>query len=617
MKKIIAFVLVLLVAAAVIPTAVAAEFSDVPQSHWAKSYIDEISERGLFNGYSDGTFKPDNNITLIETLVLLSRLYDIDQGSRELLESENNSYLTALLNGTGMTWAISELAICLEAGIVTKLDLNGYVTRGELGKPISKELLSVFLVRALQLEDEALNLSDYTLPFDDYLFITYTRRPHIYILYTIKVVSGDTANRFNPNQSVSRAVIATMLSRAITYLEDNHITLRLARFSEYRRNGILAEAAPGSLLLQSYDGTATRVTVPGSAYIKVDGADRTLSSAYNGYPVTLVWSKDDDSLKGVEIDTSVKAVYGALKSVDTMTSTPKIYLTDPLTAVTTGYNLGGLTSADYEGSTTALTSLKVGSYITALIKNDVITSIYAFNGTYVREGKVESVRLGSPIILTVTLADGTRNEIKLNPKNLPTITRDDKQSSIDKINSSDTIKITVKNSVITQIDAKTRKADLSGTIKSIVWDITGNRLTLVGNDGLEYSYPIASDVRITQGTSRLSLDSLRLGSRANFVISDGSIAVIDVVESITKSSRESGTVLFINTKDQTMVLEVADPNGTTRNITVRVSTSTRILNAKNGAYISSLSALDIYDQLDIYGDYYSESDFDATIIVLR
>ncbi|NLM60879.1 MAG: hypothetical protein GX193_02240, partial [Clostridiales bacterium] len=106
-------------------------------------------------------------------------------------------------------------------------------------------------------------------------------------------------------------------------------------------------------------------------------------------------------------------------------------------------------------------------------------------------------------------------------------------------------------------------------------------------------------------------------SRANFVISDGSIAVIDVVESITKSSRESGTVLFINTKDQTMVLEVADPNGTTRNITVRVSTSTRILNAKNGAYISSLSALDIYDQLDIYGDYYSESDFDATIIVLR
>lgn len=616
MKKIIAVVLVLLFAAASIPAAAAADFSDVPQDHWAISYIREMTERGLFTGFPDGTFRPDVNIKLVETLVLLSRLYDVDKESKQALVNENNSYLTALLNGTDMTWAIPDLAICLEAGIITKIELNSYVTSGELGKPVTKELLSVYLVRALQLEDEAQNLSSYTLPFDDYLFITYTRRPHVYMLYSIQVVGGDTYNRFNPNDSVNRAVSATMLSRAITYLENNNITLRLTRFSETRTNGILAEAATGSILLQSYDGSATRVTVPASAYVKVNGTNAALSSAYNGYPATFVWSKDDNSLRGIEIDTSVKAAYGALKSVDTMTSTPKIYLTDLLTAVTTGYSLGSLTTAVYEGSTVNLTSLAVGSYVTVLLKNDAVTSIHAFKGTYEKTGTIKSVNLGSPIILTVSVSGGTDIEIKLNPKSLPVVTRNNALSSVDKLRIGDTVKITVKNSVITQIDSASEKQALTGTIKSIIKDVTGNRLTLIGDDGTEYSYPLATGVQIKQGTAYISLDSLRLGSKAAIVISDGRIESIDVTGSATAISRLTGSLLFVNTRDQTMILQVKNEDGTTADINVKILALTKILNALNGSTVN-LSALEIYDELDIYGAYNAESVFEATIIITR
>lgn len=616
MKKIIAFVLVLLLATATIPAVGAAEFSDVPQGHWAKSYIEEMTERGLFTGYTDGTFRPNDDITLVQTLALLARLYDIDEESKQLLISEHNSYLTELLKGTSLTWAIPELAICLEAGIITKVELNGYASGGELGKAVEKELLSVFLVRAMQLEDEALSLTSYTLPFDDYLFITYTRRPYCYILYDIGVVGGDTSNRLNPKSTVNRAVSSTMLSRAIKYLEEKDIKLRITRFSEYSTKGILTEANAGSILLQSYDGSATRIIVPSSAYIKVDGIDKTLSSLYKGYPATLVWSKDDNTLKGIDIDSNVKAAYGVFKSIDTRTSSPKIYLTDLLTSETTGYALGDLTSVDYEGSTIALTSLKAGSYVTVLLKDDTVTSIYAFNGTYEKEGTIKSISFGAPIILVVTLSNGTEQEIMINPKNLPYITRDNKLSSIDKLHSGDTIKITVKNSVITQIDSQVKKADLTGTIKSIVKDISGNRLTLVGEDGKEYSYPLASGVQVTQGASRLSVDNLRLGSKANFVISDGSITSIDVVESITESNRVTGSVLFVNTREQTILLEVTNPNGTTSNVNVKLSASTKILNAKSGAYVN-FNTFEIYDVLDIYGAYDGELIFEATIIIVR
>ena len=55
-------------------------FSDVPSTHWAYSAIASAAEKGWINGYSDGTFRPDNNITRAEAVTLtnavLNRICD-------------------------------------------------------------------------------------------------------------------------------------------------------------------------------------------------------------------------------------------------------------------------------------------------------------------------------------------------------------------------------------------------------------------------------------------------------------------------------------------------------------------------------------------------------------
>jgi subtilisin family serine protease len=48
-------------------------FSDVPSSHWAFKYIQKLRELGITSGYSDGTYKPDNQVTRAETSVFLVR----------------------------------------------------------------------------------------------------------------------------------------------------------------------------------------------------------------------------------------------------------------------------------------------------------------------------------------------------------------------------------------------------------------------------------------------------------------------------------------------------------------------------------------------------------------
>ncbi|ULO04821.1 S-layer homology domain-containing protein [Paenibacillus sp. 19GGS1-52] len=38
-------------------------FKEVPSSHWAKYAIDQAVAKGYFKGYSDGTFKPNSQVT--------------------------------------------------------------------------------------------------------------------------------------------------------------------------------------------------------------------------------------------------------------------------------------------------------------------------------------------------------------------------------------------------------------------------------------------------------------------------------------------------------------------------------------------------------------------------
>jgi len=51
-------------------------FSDVPETHWAAKYISYAAERGWVTGYTDGTFKPDANITREEVVAVTCRLLE-------------------------------------------------------------------------------------------------------------------------------------------------------------------------------------------------------------------------------------------------------------------------------------------------------------------------------------------------------------------------------------------------------------------------------------------------------------------------------------------------------------------------------------------------------------
>ena len=70
------------------------EFSDVSAEHWAYTYITELAEKKIINGYEDGLFRPEKEITREEfakILILAYNKYDGSAGSA-FLDVEKDSW---------------------------------------------------------------------------------------------------------------------------------------------------------------------------------------------------------------------------------------------------------------------------------------------------------------------------------------------------------------------------------------------------------------------------------------------------------------------------------------------------------------------------------------------
>lgn len=75
MKRLCSILLSLTMAAVLVLPAGAATFPDVPESHWAYSYVEEMSRRGLVSGGDNGAFDPDGNVSTAQLSVMLTTAF--------------------------------------------------------------------------------------------------------------------------------------------------------------------------------------------------------------------------------------------------------------------------------------------------------------------------------------------------------------------------------------------------------------------------------------------------------------------------------------------------------------------------------------------------------------
>lgn len=85
-----------------------ASYTDVPQGHWASGYIRIASDNGIFTGYEDGSFRPDQAITREELAAVMARF----------LQLETPAAVDSHFNDTAGRWSTSAVEALFRNGMI-------------------------------------------------------------------------------------------------------------------------------------------------------------------------------------------------------------------------------------------------------------------------------------------------------------------------------------------------------------------------------------------------------------------------------------------------------------------------------------------------------------------
>ena len=216
MKRKMAMALAAVLVAGSLPvTASAATFTDINEVSWASSTIQAVSDKGLINGYEDGTFRAKNNVTYSEAMVMV---YNLMSKTGNLKASATNTlsiYQSVLNTYKIPTWSQSTVAYGLSAQILMAADLPKFTTNG-VSNPATRQDVAVMFGRALS---EKYDIYAGTgVNYNDVWRISDKAMPYVDLLTRLGIVTGDDSGNFNPTANITRAEMAVMMNKTYDLL---------------------------------------------------------------------------------------------------------------------------------------------------------------------------------------------------------------------------------------------------------------------------------------------------------------------------------------------------------------------------------------------------------------
>ena len=202
-----AMIILTLSATAVAFPAEAKTFSDVPQSHWAYSVIDEASDDGIMNGKDAGVFAPNATLTRAEYATML---YNLEPESDVMKLVHGSTADNGLYDVDGNAWYADTVSWAVARGVFKNNDgsfsPNRTITREEMAVA-TYEFLHKYCDGKFVLD------SIYKGFTDDAAFSSSANRDKVYILVNNGIIAEKSDGSFDPQGSLTRAEAAAMAVR--------------------------------------------------------------------------------------------------------------------------------------------------------------------------------------------------------------------------------------------------------------------------------------------------------------------------------------------------------------------------------------------------------------------
>ena len=170
------------------------KFTDI-DNHWAKKAILDFANKSYINGYSDNTFRPNDDITRAEFVKVVNKVFGLTlNGEIEELKFED-------VNPEG--WYYTDLCIGVQAGYINGYSDNTFRPNGK----ITRQEAAAIVTSIAKLSGDGI------LEFVDNDEIAPWAKSSVDALNDNKIMGGYEDNTFRPKKSITRAEAVSTLDR--------------------------------------------------------------------------------------------------------------------------------------------------------------------------------------------------------------------------------------------------------------------------------------------------------------------------------------------------------------------------------------------------------------------
>lgn len=598
-------------AAAVLAFAVAApavlaapvNFTDMAgeQYSWAATEVKDMAAAGYINGYEDGTYRPDNQVTRQECLSLFARVMGSNADeNKSILEIAHELY-DDVLAPYSLTWGQDEIVYLIYKGVLKETDLITYLKNDEKSKPMSRYEAAIIITKAMGGEKKAQEDRNAQLKYTDALLIPASSIGYVKYASDQAILKGMDDGSFSPTTPVTRAQIAVMLSRVVNKCE---YSFEIAKLTEVNTNS-------RSVITKNKDGKNNEYPYFEETVMRAEGELYEPENMIEG--VNAVFTFSNNKLMSVDAVTTTpdETIVGSYQGKANSSGKLYVKVTPNGESSPNLYECAADVSMMFDDSPATINSFTQGDTIEIELSNGKVESIKGTKKeTKVTGATVTEVSINPELTVKISHANDEYDGMEYRVSDKVIVKKNNETSSMDKIYAGDRVTLTLEYGIITKIDATSTTVTKEGTIKQIVFS---DRPTITVNiNGNEEEFEVTRDCQIKVNSEEAELYDFRVGDKVIITIESDAVKAIRATATATSTGNTTGVITSINASYGFINIDTGDGSGTVQ--TIFCSDNTTKFITTDGE-LKSMSKIKAGDTVQINGTV-SNGAFVAKLVVI-
>ena len=541
MKKILGLLLATSIAFATVPVFAAnesANFTDISDAKyaWAKPYIEEMARGGYIAGYEDNTYRPDNKVTKLETIVLFSRA----MGSKlspnaEVIDVALEEYYD-VIEGANLNFGEEEVAFMLYRGVLTEEDVEKYLADGKASLPMSRQEASAIITKAMCADEIAKSELLVDMEYTDAKSIDSEYAQYVYYVSENGIMNGMDDGTFLPEGSVLRSQIAAMLYRTVDKMSLFIETVLVTEIDTNSRNITILDDQNEEVEF-GYEKT-TKFFADGKVISDKEflNSSRAMLTYINN---VLVFADMYDRV----IDDTVRGIYQGASTEDGLTT---ITFKPSNKAKAVEYEvLSGAEVKDVDGLTVAFKNIVAGSYVEVGLTNDKVVKLTQLkNDTVIKNAIVANISIEDDLYLTISHDDEEYDKMVFLLDDEVKVYKNNDVEDLSKIYKGDKIDITLEYGNVTKLKAYSNTKTYQGTLSEI--SISTEPVIKIKSGGEILEFGVTNNVKVKVNGAEATLYDLRVGDSIKVTAESDTILSIDTTAASATGNPITGVVEVVN-----------------------------------------------------------------------